>query len=312
MFDHGHSDDARWTAVSTRDRSADGLFFTCVKTTGVYCRPSCAGRPGRRNVVFAATAREAERAGFRPCKRCRPDRLVLCDLAARLGAIDWPRAEMALDAEGFARLGRLVSDEEGAALAAAYAGNEGFRSTVDMGRHGFGAGAYRYFADPSPPIIAALRRGLYERLAPLASRWRTRLGGTGAYPKSHDAYRAVCAAAGQTKPTPLLLSYGPGDYNRLHRDIYGSETFLIQVAILLSEPRKDFEGGEFVLAERRPRMQSRVHVVPLEKGDAVAFAVNLRPVAGARGDYRAEMRHGVATIQSGRRMTLGVIFHDAA
>lgn len=220
---------------------------------------------------------------------------------------------MALDAQGFAHLGRLVAEEEGAALAAAFARKDGFRSTVDMARHGFGAGLYRYFADPLPPSVAALRQGLYQRLAPLASRWRAQLGGEGAaYPATHDAYRMVCAAAGQAQPTPLLLSYGPGDYNRLHRDLYGPETFPIQVAILLSEPRRDFEGGEFVLTERRPRMQSRAHVAPLEKGDAVAFAVHERPVAGGRGVYRAQMRHGVATIRAGRRMTLGIIFHDAA
>lgn len=312
MFDHGDTDDARWAAVSTRDRSADGDFFSCVTTTGVYCRASCAGRPQRRHVVFAATRRDAEQAGFRPCKRCRPDRLVVGDIAARLDAIDWPRAERALDAEGFAHLGRLVADEEGAALADAFARKDGFRSTIDMARHGFGAGIYRYFADPLPPTVAALRQGLYQRLAPLASRWRAQLSGEGGYPETHDDYRAVCAAAGQAKPTPLLLSYGPGDYNRLHRDLYGAETFPIQVAILLSEPRRDFEGGEFVLTENRPRMQSRAHVAPLEKGDAVAFAVNERPVAGGRGVYRAQMRHGVATIRAGRRMTLGIIFHDAA
>jgi hypothetical protein len=312
MLIHGSPDDARWTAVSTRDPSADGNFYTCVKTTGVYCLASCAGRPKRGNVVFAETRIVAERAGFRPCKRCRPDRLVVGDIPARLAAIDCRRAEAALDTDGFAYLGRLIDDEESAALAAVYADKGKFRSTVDMGRHGFGAGEYRYFAEPPPPAVVALRRGLYQRLAPLASRWRVRLGGEGAYPETHDGYRSVCAAAGQSKPTPLLLSYGPGDYNRLHRDLYGPETFPIQVAILLSEPRKDFEGGEFVLTERRPRMQSRVHVVALEKGDAVAFAVNERPVAGERGIYRAQMRHGVATIRAGRRMTLGVIFHDAA
>ncbi len=312
MFNHGGLDGARWTAVSTRDPSADGNFFTCVKTTGVYCLASCAGRPKRGNVVFVETRIEAERAGFRPCSRCRPDRLVAGDIPARLAAIDWRRAEAALDADGFAHLGRLIGGEEAAALAAVYAGKGNFRSTVDMARHGFGAGEYRYFEDPLPPAVAALRRGLYQRLAPLASRWRARLGGEGAYPETHDGYRSVCAAAGQAKSTPLLLSYGPGDYNRLHHDLYGPETFPIQVAILLSEPRKDFKGGEFVLTERRPRMQSRAHVVPLEKGDAVAFAVNERPVAGARGDHRAQMRHGVATIRAGRRMTLGVIFHDAA
>ncbi len=312
MFDSVETDDRRWALVAARDAAADGQFYCCVRTTGVYCRPSCAGRPQRKNVFFVKTRPEAERAGLRPCKRCRPERLIGGDLASRIAAIDWERAHHALDDSGFARLGRLLGDDESRALFDAYAKDSGFRSTVVMARHGFGAGEYRYFADPLPPPVATLRHEFYGRLAPIASKWRTALGQSPAFPADHDAYRAVCAAAGQRLPTPLLLSYRPGDYNRLHRDLYGAETFPIQVAILLSAPGKDFEGGEFVLTEQRPRMQSRAHVVPLEKGDAVAFAVNERPVAGARGVYRAAMRHGVSTIRSGRRLTLGVIFHDAA
>lgn len=312
MFDAMETDEARWAAVLARDDAADGRFYCCVRTTGVYCRPSCAGRPQRKNVFFVATRREAEAAGMRACKRCRPDRLILGGVDARIASIDWDRAGAALDADGFAPFGRLLSDDECEGLGAAYQNSSGFRSTVVMARHGFGAGEYKYFADPLPPPVAALRRELYGRLAPFASKWREKLQKGAAYPADHSAYRKVCAAAGQTKPTPLLLAYGPGDYNRLHQDLYGAEIFSIQVAILLSAPGKDFEGGEFVLTEQRPRMQSRAHVVPLEKGDAVAFAVNDRPVAGAHGTYRAMMRHGVSTIRSGRRMALGVIFHDAA
>ncbi|OFX05570.1 MAG: proline hydroxylase [Alphaproteobacteria bacterium RIFCSPHIGHO2_12_FULL_63_12] len=230
----------------------------------------------------------------------------------RIAAIDWTWIGDGLDHDGFASLGRLLNDEECASLAAAYRADRDFRSTVTMARHGFGAGEYKYFADPLPPLVGDLRARLYARLTPVANGWRERFGDDKRYPTDHRSYRAICAAAGQARPTPLLLSYGPGDYNRLHRDIYGSETFPIQVAILLSEPGKEFEGGEFVLTEQRPRMQSRAHVVPLAKGDAVAFAVNERPVDGARGVYKAQMRHGVSTVHRGRRMTLGVIFHDAA
>jgi hypothetical protein len=312
MFDAVQTDDWRWAAVERRDPDADGRFFCCVRTTGVYCRPSCAGRPQRRNVFFVETRLEAERAGLRPCRRCRPDRLISGTIEERIAALDWEKAEASLDADGFARLGRLLDDPDCAGLIDAYSTPSGFRSTVIMGRHGFGAGEYRYFADPLPPLVADLRQLLYARLAPLASRWRRELGGAGDFPADHQSYRAICAAAGQRRPTPLLLSYGPGDYNRLHQDLYGNEIFAIQVAILLSEPKKDFEGGEFILTEQRPRTQSRAHVVGLEKGDAVAFAVSQRPVEGARGTYRATMRHGVATVSAGRRMTLGVIFHDAA
>lgn len=312
MFDAPSPEDARWAAVSARDASADGRFYCCVRTTGVYCRPSCAGRPQRKNVFFVTTRTEAERAGLRPCKRCRPDRLVLGSVEERIDEIDWERAQAALNGDGFAPLGRLLSEDDCVALAGFYSADLGFRSTVVMGRHGFGAGEYKYFAYPLPQLIEELRTRLYARLGPVANGWLEKLGKVGAYPADHRTYRARCRAAGQERPTPLLLSYGPGDYNRLHQDLYGSEIFPIQVAILLSEPHRDFEGGEFALTEQRPRMQSRVHVVPLKKGDAVAFAVNDRPVEGARGTYRAKMRHGVSTIRAGRRMTLGVIFHDAA
>lgn len=312
MFDALTDDNAKWAAVAARDKAADGRFYCCVRTTGVYCLPSCPGRPHRKNVFFVETRTEAERAGLRPCKRCRPDRHISGTLEARIDRIDWGAAGGALDKDGFAALGRLLDDAECLALADFYAADDGFRSKVVMARHGFGAGEYKYFADPLPELVATMRRRLYERLFPVANAWRRKLGQAGDYPPTHDAYRAQCAAAGQIRPTPLLLSYGPGDYNRLHRDLYGAEIFPVQIAILLSGPGKDFEGGEFVLTEQRPRMQSRAHVVPLEKGDAVAFAVNGRPVDGARGVYKAEMRHGVSTLRRGRRLTLGVIFHDAA
>lgn len=312
MYDAFDGENLRWEAVLKRDPAADGRFYCCVRTTGVYCLPSCPGRPHRRNVFFVATKGEAARAGFRACKRCRPDRLAAGSIEDRIAAIDWTWIGDGLDHDGFASLGRLLNDEECASLAAAYRADRDFRSTVTMARHGFGAGEYKYFADPLPPLVGDLRARLYARLTPVANGWRERFGDDKRYPTDHRSYRAICAAAGQARPTPLLLSYGPGDYNRLHRDIYGSETFPIQVAILLSEPGKEFEGGEFVLTEQRPRMQSRAHVVPLAKGDAVAFAVNERPVDGARGVYKAQMRHGVSTVHRGRRMTLGVIFHDAA
>jgi hypothetical protein len=312
MFDALGGDEAKWAAVLTRDKGADGRFYSCVRTTGVYCLPSCPGRPNRKNVFFVATRAEAERAGLRPCKRCRPDRFVSGTIETRIDGIDWLAAAVALDKDGFALLGRLLDDAECAALADFYAADDGFRSKVVMARHGFGAGQYKYFADPLPEIVATLRRRLYERLLPVATAWRRKLGQAGAYPPTHDAYRDVCAAAGQTRPTPLLLSYGPGDYNRLHRDLYGAELFPVQVAVLLSDPGKDFDGGEFVLTEQRPRLQSAAHVLPLKKGDAVAFAVNERPANGSKGVYRAQMRHGVSMVRAGKRMVLGVIFHDAA
>jgi uncharacterized protein len=180
-----------------------------------------------------------------------------------------------------------------------------------MGRHGFGRGEYKYFSYPLPQLIAELRPKLYEQLQSVANRWNEAMGIDISYPKSHAAFLKRCHDAGQAKPTPLLLQYGEGDYNCLHQDLYGEHVFPLQVAILLSEPGRDFEGGEFVLTEQRPRMQSRAEVVPLRQGDGVAFAVHHRPVAGTRGTYRVNLRHGVSRIRSGRRHTLGVIFHDA-
>ena len=233
-------------------------------------------------------------------------------ITARIAALDWSAVAAALDREGWAVLPELLSATECDASAALYQREALFRSQVQMARHGFGRGEYRYFAYPLPPLVAGLRGALYARLAPVANRWHERMGRVESFPADHSDYLAQCHAAGQMRPTPLLLQYGPGDYNCLHRDLYGAEVFPLQVALLLSAPGADFTGGEFVLTEQRPRMQSRAAVVPLGKGDAVIFAVNERPVAGSRGDYRVAMRHGVSEIRSGQRHTLGVIFHDAA
>jgi hypothetical protein len=225
--------------------------------------------------------------------------------------IDWTRIATDLDTRGWAVLPRLLDAAACAATAALYDQDERFRSTVVMARHGFGRGEYRYFADPLPDPVQTLRCDLYPPLAEVANRWAERMGRPEIYPATHQAYRDQCHLAGQARPTPLLLRYGPGDYNCLHQDLYGALHFPLQAAILLSRPGDDFTGGELVLTEQRPRMQSRVEVVPLSQGDAVIFAVNHRPFAGSRGDYRVTMRHGVSTIRSGQRHTLGIIFHDA-
>lgn len=225
---------------------------------------------------------------------------------------DWARIGADLDAEGHARLPGLLAPDACAGVAAFWDRPDLFRTDVDMARHGFGRGRYRYFADPLPEPVAGLRRDLYARLAPVANRWAETLGEATRYPDDHGAFRARCAAAGQTRPTPLLLRYGPGDHNRLHQDLYGETVFPFQVAILLDAPGRDFTGGEFVLTEQVPRAQSRVTVVPLEQGDGVVFAVRHRPVRGTRGIYRTTLRHGVSTVRTGLRHVLGVIFHDAA
>jgi uncharacterized protein len=232
-------------------------------------------------------------------------------VAARVEAIDWTQATSDLDAQGCAVLKGLLTAEECGALAALYPDDSLFRSRVVMGRHGFGRGEYKYFAYPLPQLIAELRPLLYMRLRDTANRWNEAMGIDIRYPQDHDAFLKRCHAAGQTRPTPLLLQYAAGDYNCLHQDLYGEHVFPLQVAILLSEPGRDFSGGEFVLTEQRPRMQSRPEVVPLAQGDAVAFAVHVRPVQGTRGFYRVNLRHGVSRIRSGHRHTLGVIFHDA-
>ena len=228
-----------------------------------------------------------------------------------IDAIDWAIVERDLDARGCAVLTQLLSPDDCRALAALYPDDARFRSRVVMARHGFGRGEYKYFNYPLPDPIAQLRPHLYAQLVPIANRWTTTMGIDVHYPAEHADFLASCHQAGQNRPTPLLLQYVEGDYNCLHQDLYGEHVFPLQVAILLSEPGRDFEGGEFVLTEQRPRMQSRAEVVPLRQGDAVVFAVHNRPVQGTRGSYRVTMRHGVSRLRAGRRHTLGVIFHDA-
>jgi hypothetical protein len=232
-------------------------------------------------------------------------------IATRVGAIDWARISADLDAQGCAVIEKLLSADECDALAALYPDDAHFRSRIVMGRHGFGRGEYKYFSYPLPDLIAELRPALYAQLQSVANRWNEAMGIEIRYPDRHDAFLKRCHAAGQTRPTPLLLQYGEGDYNCLHQDLYGEHVFPLQVAVLLSEPGRDFSGGEFVLTEQRPRMQSRPEVVPLRQGDAVVFAVHHRPVQGSRGFYRVNLRHGVSRIRFGKRHTAGVIFHDA-
>jgi hypothetical protein len=233
-------------------------------------------------------------------------------IAERLNGVAWQRVEADLDAYGGAMLERLLTQEECDAVTAMYPDDAGFRSRVVMTRHGFGRGEYKYFCYPLPDLVERLRTDLYPRLAPIANRWNEALRIDFRYPERHTEFLQRCHDAGQPRPTPLLLQYGEGDYNCLHQDLYGEHVFPIQVAVLLSEPERDFAGGDFVLTEQRPRMQSRVEVVPLRQGDAVAFAVYHRPVQGTRGTYRVNLKHGVSRIRRGHRHTLGIIFHDAA
>jgi uncharacterized protein len=233
------------------------------------------------------------------------------DIAQRVKSIDWERVSKQLDSDGSAMIERLITPVECDALAALYPIEDIFRSRVVMARHGFGRGEYKYFSYPLPDIVAELRAAIYPQLTPIANRWNAAMGLAVRYPEEHADYLARCHAAGQVRPTPLLLQYGTDDYNCLHQDLYGEHLFPLQVAILLSAPGTDFTGGEFVLTEQRPRMQSRPEVVPLRQGDAVIFAVAHRPVQGTRGVYRVNLRHGVSRIRSGHRHTLGVIFHDA-
>jgi hypothetical protein len=234
------------------------------------------------------------------------------DIADRLSALDWGAVSEELDQQGCALFESILSPAECHALSALYAQDDCFRSRVVMSRHGFGRGEYKYFSYPLPKMIARLRTGLYRHLVPIANRWNTLLGTGMRCPPQHAQFLRRCHDAGQERPTPLLLQYGENDYNCLHQDLYGEHVFPLQVAFLLCAPGRDFSGGEFVLTEQRPRMQSRVQVVPLRQGDGVAFAVNHRPVKGARGHYRVAMRHGVSRLRTGKRHTLGIIFHDAA
>jgi hypothetical protein len=246
----------------------------------------------------------------------------MLDAMSRRGYIDGQRGGVAgidateltasLDERGYAVLPALLNVGACRALAALYDDEQAFRSRIVMERHGFGRGEYKYLRYPLPDAVAELRRGLYPLLVPLANRWRGEMREDGRFPATLREFLAECHAGGQTRPTPLILKYAAGDYNCLHQDLYGEQVFPLQVAILLAAPGRDFAGGEFVLAEQRPRMQSRAEVVPLSQGDAVVFAVHHRPVRGTRGDYRVNLRHGVSRLRSGRRYTLGLIFHDAA
>ena len=229
----------------------------------------------------------------------------------RVGRYDWKAVHSALDRGGSAVMEQLLTAQECADIAALYQHEELFRSHIVMARHGFGCGEYRYFKYPLPALLGGLRTALYARLCGVANEWNARMGSGERYPRTHAEFLQLCHDAGQSRPTPLLLQYVTGDFNALHQDLYGDLAFPIQVAVLLSEPGRDFTGGEFVLTEQRPRMQSRVEVVPLHQGDAVAFAVHHRPVHGTRGNYRVNLRHGVSRVRSGLRHTVGIIFHDA-
>ena len=241
----------------------------------------------------------------------RRDPATEADAAGRASALAWSRVAEDLDAHGCAVIERLLSPDECRSMAELYPEDDRFRSRVVMARHGFGRGEYKYFAHPLPELVAGLRTALYPHLAGIANRWNEAMGVEARYPSDHAEFLGRCHRAGQTKPTPLLLRYGSGDHNCLHQDLYGEHAFPLQVAFLLSAPGEDFTGGEFVLTEQRPRMQSRAEVVPLRQGDGVIFAVSHRPVKGSRGTYRVNLRHGVSRLRSGRRHTVGVIFHDA-
>ena len=233
------------------------------------------------------------------------------DIDTRVEAVDWASVSTHLDGYGWAMLKTLLTADECEAIAGLYDDDRRFRSRVVMARHGFGRGEYKYFAYPLPDTVAALRAALYQRLAPIANRWNESMSIDVRFPEGLAEFIRRCQKAGQTRPTPLLLQYGAGDFNALHQDVYGEHVFPLQTTILLSEPEKDFTGGEFVLTEQRPRMQSRAEVVPLRRGDAVVFAVHHRPVRGTRGTYRVNLRHGVSRLRSGHRHTVGVIFHDS-
>lgn len=233
------------------------------------------------------------------------------DIVERINAVDWERVTQDMNQNGWALMPKLLKDEECDALAGLYSIPEGFRSHIHMARHGFGVGEYKYYSYPLPDIITDLRTSLYPRLVPIANHWNGLMDIDVRYPDDHAEFIARCHAAGQVRPTPLLLQYKAGDYNCLHQDLYGEHVFPMQVVFLLSEPEKDFTGGEFILTEQRPRMQSKAEVVPLRKGDAAVFAVHNRPQKGSRGYYRVNLRHGVSKLRSGHRHTTGIIFHDA-
>ena len=244
-------------------------------------------------------------------RRANPPAAMEMSLVRRVAALDWPGLKSKLDADGCAVIHSLLTPKQCADIVALYTAEERFRSRVIMSKHGYGRGEYKYFAYPLPPLVTALRVSLYPPLAEVANRWNEAMRIEVRFPAEHAAFVERCHRAGQARPTPLVLQYGCDDFNCLHQDVYGVHVFPLQVAILLNEPGTDFTGGEFVLTEQRPRMQSRVEVVPLDRGDGVIFPVRQRPVHGTRGSYRVNLRHGVSRIRSGSRHTLGIIFHDA-
>lgn len=275
-------------------------------TAGAPAAASVAAPPqsGRETAAMPRPAADAELAARRAVG-------AAASIAAHVAGLDWQAIGDELNAQGYAILPGILNAEESAALAAQYAQPQLFRSRVVMSQHGFGSGEYQYFRYPLPSLIAALRNALYGPLAVIANRWHELMDLPERFPAEHTEFLARCHAAGQQRPTPLLLQYQSGDYNCLHQDLYGEHVFPLQAAVLLNQPGKDFDGGEFVLTEQRPRMQSRVEVVPLKRGDMVIFAVNHRPVQGTRGIYRVNLRHGVSRLRAGTRHTLGIIFHDA-
>lgn len=302
-----------WAAVETRDKRFDGQFVYAVRTTGVYCRPSCPSRlPLRRNVEFYSATDLAELAGFRACRRCEPTAVhIVASLASRLASLDWTALERSLTERGYAATAPVLSRQECEGLVRLYTDSTRFRSRVEMARHRFGEGEYKYFRDPLPRLIAELRECAYPHLAPIANRWTKALGRQEHFPATLAEFLAKCAEAGQSKPTPLLLRYEAGGYNCLHQDIYGDVAFPMQLLVLLNEPGVDYTGGEFVLVEQRPRAQSAAEIVPALQGGLVFFTTRERPARGARGFYRVNVRHGVSRVRSGQRHTLGVIFHNA-
>jgi hypothetical protein len=241
----------------------------------------------------------------------KPDAPKSSSIEARINAADWTRVHTDLDAQGWSVVPKLMTEAEADLIAGLYGQEEGFRSHVIMARHGFGRGEYKYFSYPLPPLIQELRTAAYPQLVPIANQWHERMGKEVRFPKDHASFLARCHKAGQVRPTPLLLEYAPEDYNCLHRDLYGEHVFPLQLVVLLDRPGEDFKGGEFVMTEQRPRMQTRAMVLPFNKGDAAIFAVNSRPMKGVRGDYQVKLNHGVSKLYSGKRHTVGVIFHDA-
>lgn len=298
-----YSEIARRIGTPAATRAVAGA---CAANHIAVAIPCHRGHPQRRCAFGLPMGRRAQAPVARPGERS------VSAADARVAAIDGMGPVAELDAQGWTILPKLLSADECAQTAALYDEPALFRSHVIMARHGFGRGEYRYFSYPLPPLIAGLRPALYAQLAPIANRWHERMGIERRIPADHSVFLDRCHEAGQARPTPLMLRYGAGDYNCLHQDLYGEHVFPLQVAILLSAPGDDFAGGEFVLTEQRPRMQSRAEVVPLTQGDAVVFAVNSRPQRGSRGDYRVTMRHGVSRLRAGHRHTLGIIFHDAA